>query len=1223
MEPRRLADIRAGDALSTRSVGSGYLVAPQLVLTALHTVTDAGTDTAHPRIDVRIGHPRRSSPVWRDGEVCWTGPADTDVALVWLDEAVPLPGIEPVRWGRPTGGRALQYEGLGYPLLAEYADDERGVETLRGVLPPLSTGPAGMFVLDQAAAPRPRPRGTGERAWSGVSGAAVFCHGFLVGVVVRDDAEYDNRRLHACPVHAFMTDTALGSLLSRHGEGPPRVEDIPDAAADSGDLVPTARLLWPTSVDGPADESVRAAVGMIGDLWPGPAGYAGSTAGPDARAPQPAAQFDRRVSAHRPVRLPPPPTAFVGRDSEVRDLLEFLDPHERSGPSTATALVTGMVGIGKTALALHVAHEARQRGWFRGGVCFLNAQGYGPNRAAEAGDLVGRLLRVFGFGDVPGDPEHVQALWHELLARLGADRMPVLVVVDDVSAAGQVAALLPGESRHRVVITTRDALTDLDARLVPLSVLPSRHSVALIDECLRIARPDDRRFAERNQDTVRLTELCGGLPLALRTMASLLRPEPALSPGDLADELADTRMRLDALSPDGIDVPVRAAFDLSYRRLTGDQARAFRSMAVHPGPHLVSATMAALMDCAVPMARRALRSLSRVHLVESAAIPGAPDAWTMHSLLRIYAQEQAARHPEESSAAQDRLLDFYRLRARAVQRSMAGITPVPAEDDFATSTEAMSWLNTELANVVPVGLHSLSLGRGDVAFTIVLELFEFIAHHELGEELLPLTEKVMEWAQEESDTATKVNALVIHANALIGVGRPQEVVAPLRSALGITRSEPDLEGVVRLALGLVYRSAGRLKESAAQCRAAVSLFEETDEAEQLSAALTALGNALRLLDLPEEAAAAHRRAAEVTRATGGSTYRQAVSLNNLGNALWDMDKEEESCASFRQAMDLARECGAVHLEITISANLAGELRHMGRHEEGARRWSEIAELCHRMGDSEREFKALGEAGRDLQELDDFSSMLDVSRRAVACSGAIEDQTHAADVMNNLAVCLARTGDVAGAVAAHVRAALHFRTYSDPDQPEAVNTQIGLALKAARAMTDHGQAAAVLLEAAALIGEAQLPDWEGQLRSSAGSRLADAERYEESVTALTAAAAILEGTGDLTRQGYALNNLGISLRALSRYEESTEAIRQDLAICRAAGDREGEATSLLNLAQTLVESGDTESATAHRRAALEILVAIEADPETIDEVRREIAEAENPPSGGTGATAASR
>ncbi|MFF0226770.1 trypsin-like serine protease [Streptomyces sp. NPDC004629] len=230
MDKRRLADVRC-DGRGRRKAGSGYLVAPQLVLTALHVLVDE-TGEVWPRITVRVGHPPSGNVDRREAAVCWTGSNGLDVALLRLDAPVNVPGT--VRWGRPVGSEALPYAGLGYPLQTRATDGHRRVEHLRGMLSPLAGGDGrhDLYTLDQHAAPRLR---TDQRqAWGGVSGAAVFCQGHLVGVVLQDDEEHENRRLHALPVRRFGTDSAFVELLERHGGLAPGLVPVQEQPAVPG-----------------------------------------------------------------------------------------------------------------------------------------------------------------------------------------------------------------------------------------------------------------------------------------------------------------------------------------------------------------------------------------------------------------------------------------------------------------------------------------------------------------------------------------------------------------------------------------------------------------------------------------------------------------------------------------------------------------------------------------------------------------------------------------------------------------------------------------------------------------------------------------------------------------------------------------------------------------------------------------------------------------------------
>ncbi|MFH9581084.1 trypsin-like peptidase domain-containing protein [Streptomyces globisporus] len=229
MDPHRLAQIRSGGGGEGRlTVGSGYLIAPRLVLTARHVLVDQATEKFWPKITVRVGHDRYGETTRATAELLWEHPDGLDVALLSVDREIDLPGA--VRWGRPTGIRPLKYEGLGFPWASKA--EGREPEHLRGDLSVLSGG-KDRYVLDQG--PAPVPRTGGGNAWGGASGAAIFCCGYLVGVVTEEDAAYGARRLLALPVSSFAEDGGFVSHLETHTGGRPGLSAI-------GASLPKARL---------------------------------------------------------------------------------------------------------------------------------------------------------------------------------------------------------------------------------------------------------------------------------------------------------------------------------------------------------------------------------------------------------------------------------------------------------------------------------------------------------------------------------------------------------------------------------------------------------------------------------------------------------------------------------------------------------------------------------------------------------------------------------------------------------------------------------------------------------------------------------------------------------------------------------------------------------------------------------------------------------------------
>lgn len=232
MDARRLVWVRTGDP---RGFGSGYLIGPQVVLTALHVVLPDQRWAL--RVQARVGHPRFGDVVHRRAEVCWPDPREgvpakdaLDMALLWLEEPVLVEG-GPVRWGRPGGIVPLPFDGAGFPAFADEA--ARGdVEHLRGELPVVSTSSSD-WVLDCRV--WPDLGHGGERPWAGASGAAVFCRDRLVGVAVEDNRPMGGRRLQAAPVHEALSLPGFADLVTRHGHPGTTVslEEITAAQADA------------------------------------------------------------------------------------------------------------------------------------------------------------------------------------------------------------------------------------------------------------------------------------------------------------------------------------------------------------------------------------------------------------------------------------------------------------------------------------------------------------------------------------------------------------------------------------------------------------------------------------------------------------------------------------------------------------------------------------------------------------------------------------------------------------------------------------------------------------------------------------------------------------------------------------------------------------------------------------------------------------------------------
>lgn len=370
-----------------------------------------------------------------------------------------------------------------------------------------------------------------------------------------------------------------------------------------------------------------------------------SLAEPVAPAQEPAATLVR------PAQLPATVPDFTGRAAFVEELSEVLGSAE--GKVMAVSALAGIGGVGKTTLAVHVAHAARAS--FPDGQLYVDLQGTGP-RAAEPETVLGSFLRALGTPDsaIPDSLDDRAALYRSCL-----DGRRVLVLLDNARDAAQVRPLLPGTEGCAALITARVRMVDLvGAQLVDLDVMSPEEALQLFTRIV-----GEERVASERKAALDVVGACGFLPLAIRIAASRLAARRTWTVSVLAAKLADERRRLDELQAG--DLAVKATFELGYGQLEPAQARAFRLLGLADGPDLSLAAAAALLDLPHDDTEDLLESLVDTSLLESAA----PGRYRYHDLVRLYARACAERDelpPIERELAMSRLLDFYLATAAGV-----------------------------------------------------------------------------------------------------------------------------------------------------------------------------------------------------------------------------------------------------------------------------------------------------------------------------------------------------------------------------------------------------------------------------------------------------------------------------------------------------------------------------------------------------------------------------
>jgi tetratricopeptide (TPR) repeat protein len=412
----------------------------------------------------------------------------------------------------------------------------------------------------------------------------------------------------------------------------------------------------------------------------------------------------RSDSARRIPRLVPAgPMKFVNRVDELAHLDTILERTQTAtGPTIA--VLGGMPGAGKSAVGMHWASATRTR--FSDGDLFADFSERRRGNKVDVSGVLADFIRMLGSADtlIPAQlPERV-----DLYRTLTYGRK-LLIVLDDVTEAGQVKQLQPAGGGSLVLATSYRHLDELHydgAEYVPVNPLTDDRAERLLTE---MAGEQGWRFAQAPEETSEILGFCGGLALPLCVCASrLLLNQGALSVAAVAASIRNESSRLAELSGKG-EYSGAAVFGFAYADLTVDRQLVYRRLGLHPGIELRAAHAALLADLSLSDAQQHLDALVDTHLVEIVE----DGHYRFHGLVRLHARETAERTDDESRCEHmlRRLVDWYFVALRNSDRTIVPdrlrigngeAPPVKDAPQFDSREDAFAWLEDERANILAV-----------------------------------------------------------------------------------------------------------------------------------------------------------------------------------------------------------------------------------------------------------------------------------------------------------------------------------------------------------------------------------------------------------------------------------------------------------------------------------------------------------------------------------------
>ncbi|MFG3117245.1 tetratricopeptide repeat protein [Streptomyces sp. NPDC048197] len=707
--------------------------------------------------------------------------------------------------------------------------------------------------------------------------------------------------------------------------------------------------------------------------------------------------------------LPLRSAAFAGRRPQLEQLLAALAPAAPGG-TTSTVAVTGLAGVGKTELMVQAAHRAlREEGWFPGGVLFVDLHGYDAGRRVSPKRALGTLLRALG---VP--PEHIPPgieeralVFRSALGALAAAGRRVLVVLDDVPATGKIRHLLPSDGSTATLVSSRHSLANLDALALTLRALPADEGRELLGNTLRTALPEDSRVAAEASEADRLVALCGGLPLALRILASLLVDVPTRPLAHLRRDLEGTHSRLSVLSRE--ERAVTAAFELSYRRLTKDQAKLFRLLSLHPGPDFSTEATAELYGESVKASERLLLELARRHLIEPREPYG---RWQQHDLVRLYSRERLVSGNDSWGQSLMRLLAyFHKMATLACERLFDPAEPRPAaEPGFTRRTEALEWLEAERHTLVAAALWAHEADDHLMCGALARPISQFLMEMRYLEEAGWVLSAGIRSSQRCEDSFREASLLSSLGVVLRDMRKLRRSVRAHHKAIKICRRLKKRRALASALnnLGLSLHEQREFEQAVAAHTEAAQLFKHAGDRVGVARALSNAGETLTELGRTGEATRALQKAAKTFRKQGDLRgYAQA--LGSLAKATRNDGKAEQAVELHRRALDMPDGLLLPHERAVELSNFAGTLTAAREFEAALTAQQEALGTFRQLGDHRGEAMTLGNMALVRHEQGKWNKAVRLHTLALEAFLESKDDHGMATEFTGLAVALLQQG----------------------------------------------------------------------------------------------------------------------------------------------------------------------------------------------------------------------
>lgn len=628
----------------------------------------------------------------------------------------------------------------------------------------------------------------------------------------------------------------------------------------------------------------------------------------------------RPYTASRAAPLPPPSTRLLGRERELTELSTLV-----CQPDVPLVTLTGLGGVGKTRLAMAVAHQVAAA--FHDGAVFVDLAPL--TDPALILPTIAAALDVHAVGDALNESVIVQALCgQELLLLLDNCEHLVPDVAD-------IAGMLIAHSGITLLTTSREALKLRAEREWPILpfALPDLSTTTSLAEIARSpavmlfverTRAVDPQFTLTEENAQAVAEIChrvDGIPLAIELAAGRSK---LFSPQHLAGQLEH---RLPLLTGGAHDAPSRQrtlqhALAWSYDLLAPEEQVVFRRLGVFRGGWTLAAAEAVVGAVEAPTALEGMASLLDKSLIFRDARGSLP-RYGMLETVREFACAQLVLHGEIDASAAQHAAYFLGLveQGNAWPQDRKPSWYDMLEDELPNLREAMAFLDRS--------------GSQDHLGRLLRRLAGFWIVRAHAAETLPYLEGVL--AQAAGPTVTRAQILRQAGDLAYACGLYAKAEGWLQEGQALARDlgEATLAAECMVMRGAVAEHLGDEVQAQAFFEAGYVVAQDSGDAWLQGLCLANLSDAAYRRGEFDNAERYAREGA-VALATLPYPYLESMNAGNLAQVLLARGAVREAAAAFVQALDFAE---AIESRWVVADGLNGAAAisaALGQHEQAAR-----------------------------------------------------------------------------------------------------------------------------------------------------------------------------------------------------------------------------------------------------------------------------------------------